>query len=88
VAFLPLVLGLAGGHTQRDVRCAPAATTSKTGISDWIEGLTTAMELFVLLAFFLLLTLASVLGWTADSRDSADWTPSNEGRRRRRLRVI
>jgi hypothetical protein len=47
-----------------------------------------AMELLVLLAFFLLLALASALGWTADSRDSADWKSSNEGQRRRRLRVL
>jgi hypothetical protein len=40
------------------------------------------MELFILLGFLLLLALASALGWTADSRDSADWKPSNEGRRR------
>ncbi|WP_422772205.1 hypothetical protein ACN28C_03725 [Plantactinospora sp. WMMC1484] len=38
------------------------------------------MELFLLL-FFLVLLLASVLGLTADSRDSADWRPSNGGRR-------
>ncbi|MFD0969491.1 hypothetical protein [Plantactinospora endophytica] len=36
------------------------------------------MELFVPL-FFLVLVLASVLGLTADSRDSADWRPSNGG---------
>jgi hypothetical protein len=56
--------------------------------SDRIEGLTAAMELLALLAFFLLLTLASALGWTADSRDGADWKPSNDGRRRPRLRVL
>ncbi|MEN3611262.1 MULTISPECIES: hypothetical protein [unclassified Plantactinospora] len=36
------------------------------------------MELFVPL-FFLVLLLASMLGLTADSRDSADWRPSNGG---------
>ncbi|MDW5325550.1 hypothetical protein [Plantactinospora sp. KLBMP9567] len=36
------------------------------------------MELFVPL-FFLVLLLASMLGLTADSRDSADWRPSNAG---------
>ncbi len=46
------------------------------------------MELLILLAFFLLLALASALGWTADSRDSADWKPSNDGRRRPKLRVL
>jgi hypothetical protein len=29
--------------------------------------------------FFLLITLASMVGRTADSRDSADWKPTNEG---------
>lgn len=29
--------------------------------------------------FFLLITLASMFGRTADSRDSADWKPSDEG---------
>lgn len=36
------------------------------------------MELFVPL-FLLVLLLASVLGLTTDSRDSADWRPSNGG---------
>ncbi|GIG96129.1 hypothetical protein [Plantactinospora mayteni] len=36
------------------------------------------MELFVPL-FFLVLLVASMLGLTADSRDSADWRPSNGG---------
>ena len=29
--------------------------------------------------FFLLIALASIAGWTADTRDSADWKPSHEG---------
>ena len=29
--------------------------------------------------FFLLLTIASIAGLTVDSRDSADWKPSNDG---------
>ena len=29
--------------------------------------------------FFLLITIASIAGRTADSRDSADWKPTNEG---------
>ncbi|MFC6015479.1 hypothetical protein ACFP2T_04605 [Plantactinospora solaniradicis] len=36
------------------------------------------MELFLTL-FFLVLLLASLLGFTSDSRDSADWRPSNGG---------
>ena len=29
--------------------------------------------------FFLLTTVASILGRTKDTRDSADWKPSDEG---------
>jgi type II secretory pathway pseudopilin PulG len=43
------------------------------------------MELLVVIAIIVLLGLASALGWTTDSRDSADWTPSEDGRRARRL---
>jgi len=32
-----------------------------------------------LLAFFVLIALASALGWVKDSRDSADWKPSAQG---------
>lgn len=38
------------------------------------------MEL-VLLLFFVLLAAASALGVTADSRDYADWKPTDAGRR-------
>jgi hypothetical protein len=40
------------------------------------------MELLVLLLFFVVLGIASLFGWTSDSRDSADWKPSEGGRRR------
>jgi hypothetical protein len=39
-------------------------------------GGTTVMGIIVL-SFLLLLTAASAIGWTADSRDSADWKPSD-----------
>ena len=29
--------------------------------------------------FFLFLLVASIAGWTADTRDSADWKPSDGG---------
>jgi hypothetical protein len=45
------------------------------------------MELVVLVLFFVLLALASIFGWTSDSRDSADWKASDEGRRRTRPRL-
>jgi hypothetical protein len=35
----------------------------------------------VLLVFFVLIVLASMFGLTADSRDSADWKPTENGRR-------
>jgi hypothetical protein len=38
------------------------------------------MELFLLL-FFVVLTLGAIFGWASDSRDSADWRPSDDGRR-------
>jgi hypothetical protein len=39
--------------------------------------------IFVGLAFFILLALASAFGLTADSRDSADWKDTVEGFRSR-----
>lgn len=40
-----------------------------------------AMELLLLLLFLLTLAVSSMLGLTADSRDSADWKPTDDGRR-------
>jgi hypothetical protein len=42
------------------------------------------MELLVLLAFLLLLAVASAVGLTADSRDSADWIATRDGLRQTR----
>ena len=39
------------------------------------------MELLLLVAFFVVLAVASAAGWTADSRDGADWAPSVNGNR-------
>jgi len=39
------------------------------------------MELTLVLIFFLLLAVSSMLGLTADSRDSADWKPTEDGNR-------
>jgi hypothetical protein len=39
------------------------------------------MELVVMTTLFVLLAVASMLGLTADSRDSADWKPTAGGRR-------
>jgi hypothetical protein len=40
------------------------------------------MVMFVLVvAFLTLVVVASMLGWVADSRDGADWKPTEDGRR-------
>ncbi len=41
------------------------------------------MEIFVL-AFLVLIALASAFGIVSDSRDSADWKPSHQGVREAR----
>jgi hypothetical protein len=41
------------------------------------------MEL-VILGFIVLIAVASALGWVADSRDGADWAPTDAGRRQPR----
>ena len=33
----------------------------------------------VLAIFFLVITVAAIFGWTADTRDSADWKPTDDG---------
>jgi len=45
-----------------------------------LKGLAT---MFVL-ALFLVLVAAAALGWVADSRDGADWTPTLDGVRQSR----
>nr|WP_146218322.1 hypothetical protein [Micromonospora acroterricola] len=40
-----------------------------------------AMEFLLFLLFLVLLGVASAAGLTADSHDSADWKPSDDGRR-------
>jgi hypothetical protein len=39
------------------------------------------MELLIFAAFLTLLTVLSLVGWVADSRDGADWAPSTNGMR-------
>jgi hypothetical protein len=70
---------MAIADTNKDIRCAPVTerTTSRR---------VTTVEL-VLLLFFIAVTVAAAFGWTADSRDSADWQPSEDGRRVSRLRT-
>jgi hypothetical protein len=42
------------------------------------------MVMLLFVAFLVALSAASVLGWTVDSRDGADWAPSDQGLRRAR----
>jgi hypothetical protein len=37
------------------------------------------MEQLIIPLFFVFLALASLAGWTVDSRDSADWKPTDGG---------
>jgi hypothetical protein len=41
-----------------------------------------------LAVFFLLILVASIAGWTADTRDGADWKPTNDGLRAAPLRSV
>ena len=39
------------------------------------------MAILVLAAFLTVLTILSLVGWVADSRDGADWAPTMNGLR-------
>ncbi|EEP72106.1 hypothetical protein MCAG_02433 [Micromonospora sp. ATCC 39149] len=58
------------------VRCAPAAKASHITAKA-----SAAMESLLFLIFLLALAVASAVGVTADTRDSADWKPTENGRR-------
>jgi hypothetical protein len=45
-----------------------------------MEG-TADMELLFVLVFFVVITTAGARGWVADSRDYADWQPTDDGMR-------
>jgi hypothetical protein len=53
------------------IRCAPAVLIGLTGG-------TAVMELLLLL-FFVVIAIAGASGLVADSRDFADWRPTNDG---------
>jgi hypothetical protein len=74
-AFLPLSGPPQWSQTGR----SPVRTEGETH-SKHAKG-SAAMAVLLLVLFLLLLTVASAFGLTADSRDSADWKPTNEGRR-------
>ena len=54
-------------------RCAPAVLNHR------VLKRGTAMELILFVAFIALLALASAIGLTADTHDSADWKPTRGG---------
>jgi hypothetical protein len=56
-----------GGHRRR----APERSQEDYAMSG----------LFFLIAFFVVLAVAGALGWTADSREGGDWSPSDDGQR-------
>jgi hypothetical protein len=41
----------------------------------------------VLAVFFVLILVASIAGWTVDTRDSADWKPTDDGVRANSFRT-
>ncbi|HEX7745746.1 MAG TPA: hypothetical protein VF462_10845 [Micromonosporaceae bacterium] len=63
---------MTGQKLDMQGRCAPAA------ISEPPEG-HAAMDFLFFLAFVLFLALASFLGLTVETRDSADWKPTTDG---------
>ncbi|SCL67534.1 hypothetical protein GA0070604_6020 [Micromonospora eburnea] len=75
LAFLPL--SGRGGGAQTGL--CPVRTGGETDINH--AKASAAMSALLLLFFLLLLGVASALGLTADTRDSADWRPSDDGRR-------
>ena len=76
MAFLPLSGSVRAVANWVSVRCAPAAKPDSNHAKA-----SAAMELLLFLLFFVLLAVASAAGLTADSRDSADWKPTDGGRR-------
>jgi hypothetical protein len=75
VAILPL----SGPHALGDAYVNPVCTGQEP-----TSEVLAAMELFVILTFFLLLVVASAAGLTSDSRDGADWSATLDGRRQPR----
>jgi hypothetical protein len=67
VAYLPLSRFPSTAHAQDIER-----------FHHFSKGMTTMIGL---LLFFAVISLMGAFGWTADSRDSADWKPTNDGTR-------
>ncbi|QGN46456.1 hypothetical protein ACN26Y_09250 [Micromonospora sp. WMMD558] len=75
MAFLPLSR-LVGVAENGD---SPVRTGGETDTN--LAKVSAAMEFLLFLLFLVLLASASAAGLTADSRDSADWKPTDGGRR-------
>jgi hypothetical protein len=65
VAYLPLSRSSHSAHAQDIDRFFHKGMTTMIG----------------LLLFFAVISLMGAFGWTADSRDSADWKPTDNGTR-------
>ncbi|MFR9779292.1 hypothetical protein ACL02O_24950 [Micromonospora sp. MS34] len=75
MAFLPL----SGRQSGPQTGSSPVRTGGETDINH--AKASAAMIVLLLLLSLLLLGVASGLGLTADSRDSADWKPTDDGNR-------
>ena len=75
MAFLPL----SGFWMRAETGTSPVRTGGDNSPNN--AKASAAMELLLLLLFLVGLAVASAAGLTADSHDSADWKPSDQGRR-------
>ncbi|WP_146603961.1 hypothetical protein [Micromonospora deserti] len=75
MAFLPL----SGCGWRAQTGSSPVRTGGETDSNH--AKASAAMEFLLVLLFLALLAVASVAGLTADSRDSADWKPTDDGHR-------
>ncbi|WP_146247311.1 hypothetical protein [Micromonospora arborensis] len=75
MAFLPL----SGRRERPQTGFSPVRTGGETDSNH--AKASAAMEFLFFLLFLVLLVAASAAGLTADSHDSADWKPSDDGRR-------
>lgn len=75
MTFLPLSPSVDGSQNQ----WCPVRTGGEKGLNH--AKVSAAMTVLLFLLFLLLLVGASAFGLTADTRDSADWKPSDDGQR-------
>ncbi|WP_328655513.1 hypothetical protein OG598_28645 [Micromonospora sp. NBC_00330] len=75
MAFLPL----SDDFVRSQTGLSPVRTGGETDSNH--AKASAAMEFLFILLFLVLLAAASAAGLTVDSHDSADWKPSDDGRR-------